>query len=258
MIRPNEYPVLEFDTDKDAVVNPFKWGLEYETSRLNTNKLIITFFPEVMENLKNEKIIELAHHFGGENPVDIFRFSDCPDVLITLGYVGCPACAGNLEVFAACGINKVMFCGGGGVLDKTIKVGELLVVEGAIRDEGFSYRYIEPARYIYTDKKITKKVTDYLDKHKISYIRGITWTTDAMFRETKALVEQRKAEGAKIVEMEQAGCIAVAQFRNFDYAAIIYGGDDVSQDEWDTRSWDKRKGIRYNLVMLCRELVKVI
>ena len=73
-----------------------------------------------------------------------------------------------------------------------------------------------------------------------------------------SLVEQRKAEGAKIVEMEQAGCIAIAQYRSFDYGAIIYGGDDVSQDDWDTRSWDKRKGIRYNLVMLCKELVKEI
>ena len=251
MIQANNYPVLEYDTDPDSVVNPFKWNME----QFKTNKLIITFFPEVMESLKKDGLIEIERHFGGENPVDIYRFTQMPDVLITLGYVGCPACAGNLEVFAACGLTKVMFCGGGGVLDKTIKVGELLVVEGAIRDEGFSYRYIEPSRYIYTDKAVTKKVTDYLDEHKISYLTGLTWTTDAMFRETHALVEQRKAEGAKIVEMEQAGCIAVAQFRKFDYAAIIYGGDDVSQDEWDTRSWDKRKGIRYNLVMLCRELV---
>ena len=79
-----------------------------------------------------------------------------------------------------------------------------------------------------------------------------------MFRETRALVEQRKAEGAKIVEMEQAGCIAIAQYRNFDYGAIIYGGDDVSNDEWDCRSWNSRKGVRYNLVMLCKELVKEI
>lgn len=201
MIKNNDWPVLEFDDDKDAVVNP--------------------------------------------------------DVLITLGYVGCPACAGNLEVFAASGITKVMFCGGGGVLDKNIKVGELLVVEGAIRDEGFSYRYIEPSRIIYTDKIITDKILSYLTRHEIPHIRGITWTTDAMFRETRALVEKRKAEGAKIVEMEQAGCIAIAQYRHFDYGAIIYGGDDVSQDEWNARSWDKRKGIRYNLVMLCRELVSM-
>ena len=28
--------------------------------------------------------------------------------------------------------------------------------------------------------------------------------------------------------MEQAGLIAVSQFRGIDYGAIIYGGDDVS------------------------------
>ena len=58
--------------------------------------------------------------------------------------------------------------------------------------------------------------------------------------------------------MEQAGCLAVAKFRGFDYGAIIYGGDDVASDEWNDRGWGKRFGIRYNLVMLCKELVKVI
>lgn len=252
MITKNEFPVLEYDDDDDAVVNPFKWNLE----KFSTDKLIITFFPDVMNNLKEKGMITLDRHIPGENPVDVYRFKDDPEILITLGYVGCPACAGNMEYFAACGIKKMMFCGGGGVLDKNIKVGELLVVEGAIRDEGFSYRYVKPSRYIYTDKKITEKITAYLTKNNIPHLTGITWTTDAMFRETKALVAQRKEEGAKIVEMEQAGCIAVSQFRNFDYGAIIYGGDDVSQDEWNSRSWDKRNGIRYNLVMLCCELVK--
>lgn len=67
-----------------------------------------------------------------------------------------------------------------------------------------------------------------------------------------------KDEGAKIVEMEQAGCIAVAQYRGFDYGALIYGGDDVSQDEWNNRAWRSREGIRYDLVMLCRKLVSII
>ncbi|MBQ9539573.1 MAG: nucleoside phosphorylase [Treponema sp.] len=252
MITQNDYPVLEYDDDGDAVVSPFKWNLQ----PFSTDKLVITFFPDVMGELLENKQIELERHIEGENPVDVYRFKEQKNVLITLGYVGCPACAGNLEFFAACGVKKVMFCGGGGVLDKNIKVGELLVVEGAIRDEGFSYRYVKPSRYIYADKKIVNKISAYLEQHKISYLTGLTWTTDAMFRETKALVEKRKAEGAKIVEMEQAGCIAVSQFRNLDYGAIIYGGDDVSQDEWDSRSWNSRKGIRYNLVMLCLELVE--
>ena len=79
-----------------------------------------------------------------------------------------------------------------------------------------------------------------------------------MFRETPDRIELRKEEGAKIVEMEQSGCIAVAQYRGFDYGALIYGGDDVSQEEWSNREWRSRKGIRYDLVMLCKKLVQII
>lgn len=40
----------------------------------------------------------------------------------TFGIVGCPSCAGNLDLFNAMGVTKVRFCGGGGVLDKNIEV----------------------------------------------------------------------------------------------------------------------------------------
>lgn len=105
---------------------------------------------------------------------------------------------------------------------------------------------------------MTEKIIQYLEAHSISYIRGLTWTTDAVFRETKDKVKQRKAEGAKIVEMEQAGCIAVAQYRGFSYGALIYGGDDVSSKEWSDRGWRSRDGIRFDLVTLCKKLVTVI
>lgn len=132
------------------------------------------------------------------------------------------------------------------------------MVDGAIRDEGFSYHYIAPSRYIYTNPETTEKITQYLADNSISYIRGLTWTTDAIFRETTEKISRRKEEGAKIVEMEQAGCIAVSQFRGFDYGALIYGGDDVSQDEWSNRGWHSRKGIRYDLVVLCKKLVAIL
>lgn len=253
MLMESEYPILEFDDNKVAKLNP----TSFAEQSFETDKLIITFFPEVMDKLVDEGKITLERTISGENPVLIYRFID-DEILITLGQVGCPACAGNLDLFNAMGITKVMFCGGGGVLDKNIKVGEILVVDGAIRDEGFSYHYIAPARYIYTDIKVTEKITQYLDANSVSYIRGLTWTTDAVFRETRDKIAQRKAEGAKIVEMEQAGCIAVSQFRGVKYGALIYGGDDVSQEEWCGRSWRSRKGIRYDLVTLCRALVKII
>lgn len=253
MFTENNYPILEFDDSKNAKLNPTSFGDQC----FETNKLIITFFPEVMDKLLYEGKITLERTISDENPVLIYRFVDS-DILITLGFVGCPACAGNLDLFNAMGITKVMFCGGGGVLDKDFEVGQILVVDGAIRDEGFSYHYIEPSRYIYTNTEVVKIIIQYLENNSISYIRGLTWTTDAVFRETSDRIAARKKEGAKIVEMEQAGCIAVSQFRGFEYGALIYGGDDVSQDEWSNRGWRSREGIRYDLMTLCKKLVEII
>lgn len=256
-LRRELYPILEYDENKVAKLNPTSWSEENAEKNFPSDKLIVTFFPEVMQKLTEEGRITAERTIAGENPVCVYRFVDS-DVLITLGQVGCPACAGNLDLFHAMGIHKVMFCGGGGVLDKNIEVGQILVVDGAIRDEGFSYHYIEPSRYIYADPEVTKTITEYLDRNSISYLRGLTWTTDAIFRETKDKVALRKAEGAKIVEMEQAGCLAVARFRGFAYGALIYGGDDLSSESWDQRGWRSRKGIRYDLVTLCKELVQII
>ena len=253
MITENKYPIFEFDDNKDAKLNP----TAFVDQSFETDKLVITFFPEVVNKLANEGKIMLERTIGGENLVLIYRFLD-DDILITLGQVGCPACAGNLDLFNAMGITKVMFCGGGGVLDKNIEVGQILVVDGAVRDEGFSYHYIAPSRYIHTNPKTTEKIIQYLNNNSISYTRGLTWTTDAIFRETADKIARRKEEGAKIVEMEQAGCIAVSQFRGFEYGALIYGGDDVSQDEWSDRGWRSRERIRYDLVQLCKKQVEVL
>ena len=253
MFMTNEYPILEFDDNKEAKINPETFAWE----QFSGDKMIITFFPEVVDRLIADGDIVPEKTIGGENIVLVYRFVDS-DVLITLGAIGCPACAGNLDLFHAMGVKKVMFCGGGGVLDRNIDVGQLLVVEGAIRDEGFSYHYAKPSKYIYTDKNVTDKITRYLEENNITYLQGITWTTDAIFRETADRIAKRKEEGAKIVEMEQAGCIAVARYRGFDYGALIYGGDDVSREEWSNRGWRSREGIRYNLVLLCKELVNVI
>lgn len=254
MYHNSEFPVLEFDDNPEARLNPENFTHE----KFETDKMVITFFPEVVDRLAKRRQIVQERLMPGENPLMVYRFAEQPDVLLTLGRVGCPACAGGLDEFHAMGIEKVMFCGGGGVLDRSIEVGQILVVDGAIRDEGFSYQYLAPSRVVYADSEVAGKIRAHLEQRKIPYLRGLTWTTDAIFRETTDRINKRKAEGAKIVEMEQAGCLAVAQFRSFAYGALIYGGDDLSGEEWSGRRWNSREGIRYDLVMLCENLVEII
>ncbi len=254
MLYQAQYPVLEFDDAPEAKLNPS----HFAEPKFDTDRLVITFFPEVVRKLLDQGAIAEDRVIPGENPVPIYRFADDPAVLLTLGQVGCAACAGNLDLFHAMGITKAMFCGGGGVLDRNIEVGQILVVEGAIRDEGFSYQYVAPSRVIYADRGTNDRIIGYMKQNDIPFLQGLTWTTDAIFRETPDRIALRKAEGAKIVEMEQAGCIAVAQFRRFSYGALIYGGDDLSGEEWSNRGWRSREGIRYDLVQLCRRLLAVI
>lgn len=90
-------------------------------------------------------------------------------------------------------------------------------------------------------------ITNYLTKENIPYIIGKTWTTDAFYRETKAKIALRKSEGCLIVEIKQAGMFAVSQFRGIEYGAIIYGGDDLTKEEWDNRNWRYKKDIRTSL-----------
>ncbi len=252
MIHEHEFPVLEFDDAKEAMINPEN----YPGEPFSGDCLVITFFREVVDQLFLDHQLKVERIIPGEVPLCVYRFTDNPEVLLMVGEIGCPACAGNLDLLQGIGIRKVMFCGGGGVLDSSIEPGKIMLVDGAIRDEGFSYHYVEPSRIIYTDSAVTDQIAAYLQANGVSYFRGITWTTDALFRETKAMVEKRRAEGAQIVEMEQAGCIAVAQARGIKYGAFIYGGDDVSKEEWDNRDWRSHNGIRYDLVMLCKEIVK--
>ncbi len=256
-MRTNEFPILEYDENRQATLEPASMIGAKKEPPFGTDKLVICFFPEALKRLIAEKKLVPEREIPGEVPVSVYRFSD-ENVLLVPGQVGCPACAGDLDLFHAMGIRKVMFCGGGGVLDKNIGVGELLLVEGAIRDEGFSYHYLPPSREVAADPAVIRTIARYLDEHHIPYLRGKTWTTDAIFRETPERVRRRREEGAKIVEMEQAGCLAVAAFRGFSYGALIYGGDDVSGETWDDRAWTSRAGIRYDLILLCKELVKAI
>lgn len=254
MIIKKEFPILEFDDNRDAIICPYQ-----EAKRDNKsfpNKLIITFFKDVIKRLLQAELIEVYDILSGENDLIVYKFKES-DILLIHGMIGGPATGGFLDELIGCGVTNIMFCGGGGVINKDITVGKFIVVDGSIRDEGFSYHYVKPSRIIKSNQRVKEKICNYLDSRNINYLLGLTWTTDAFFRETKDRIKLRKDEGAIVVEMEQAGLIAVSEFRNVDYGAIIYGGDDVSGSEWDKRGWHSRSDVRYALVFACKDILEI-
>ena len=92
-----------------------------------------------------------------------------------------------------------------------------------------------------------------LTSHGRDYTIGKTWTTDGIYRETPGKVALRRSEGCITVEMEAAAFFAVARFRGVTFAQVLYGGDDVSGEEWDHREWHKRRTVREDLLWLAVE-----
>jgi len=80
-----------------------------------------------------------------------------------------------------------------------------------------------------------------------------TMQTDAVYRETEVKVRHHKAEGCLTQEMEAAAFFAVAQFRSVQFAQLLYGGDNVSSNEWDSRLWDSHTSVREKLFWLAAE-----
>lgn len=122
--------------------------------------------------------------------------------------------ASLLEETIAFGCRTFIVCGGCGVLEKDIAVGGLIVISAAVRDEGVSYHYLPPSREVLAQEAGVNVLVRTLDNRGIPHRVGKTWTTDAPYRETADKIARRREEGCIAVEMEAAGMMAVAQFRN--------------------------------------------
>ena len=245
------YPILEHDATGEAFIEPSK----VIRPRDMPEHCIICFFMDVIEKVvaeQNAKMLVENRWEDGPHPVYEIAYNDHQLAFCHPG-VGAAATAGRLEEVIAFGCRKFIACGGCGVLEKDLTLGSMVVVSGAIRDEGVSYHYLPPAREVAAHESGVASLVTTLRSRGIPYRVGKTWTTDAPYRETPDMIARRKEEGCLVVEMEAAGLMAVAHFRDVILGQVLYGGDDLSGVEWDNRDWQSRADIRENLFWLAAD-----
>ncbi|PKK82071.1 MAG: hypothetical protein CVT49_15595 [candidate division Zixibacteria bacterium HGW-Zixibacteria-1] len=246
-----KYPILEFDPERKAIIEPG----EHSNPMDIAEHCVICFFREVVEKIVAEYNARLM--FEDKWECDLVRFYEINyegrRLAFANSFVGAPVAAAMLEQAIALGCRKFIACGGAGVLDRSIAVGHIMVPSSAVRDEGTSYHYLPPGREAAASPEAVAAIEQTLKSRQIPYNICKTWTTDAPYRETKAKVELRRVEGCLTVEMEAAAFFAVAQFRGVPFGQILYGGDDVSGENWDERGWLSRISVREKLFHLAAE-----
>ena len=156
-------------------------------------------------------------------------------VLTGIG-MGAPIMAAEAEELIALGAKRLIAFGPAGGLQADLPSGTVVVVTGAIRDEGTSYHYLPPAREVCANPALGDSLADALAAHGASVRRGLTWSTDAPFRETREEVAQYQAEGVLTVDMEVAALLAAAEVRGVPAAAALVVGDTVADLRWEPPS----------------------
>ncbi|MGE5683397.1 MAG: nucleoside phosphorylase [Bacillota bacterium] len=245
------YPILEYDPSRTAIIEPSILLKPIDISEY----CVITFFREVIEKVvsgNNVRKVFVLKSEASESPVYEIDFDGKRVAFIHSG-VGAPSAAALLEELIALGCRKFIACGSAGVLDRDIQCGKIVIPTSAIRDEGVSYHYLPPSREVAANPMGIEAIKNVLSKHSIDFLLSKTWTTDGVYRETIEKVNKRKSEGCLTVEMEAAAFFAVAEFRGVVFAQMLYGGDDVSCEEWDHRDFLKQHEVREKLFWLSAE-----
>lgn len=223
-----------FCKDKKAFINP--WD--------STQK--IPGFPEVCITTFSECIIKdfaannttkiIANLYSANGTVPVYEIEYANKKMgLFLSRVGAPACAAGLEEIITLGARKVIQFGCCGILNQAIADSKIIIPSSAIRDEGTSYHYFPGSEEISADNSCIDIAIHCLEKHGIPYVVGKIWTTDAIYRETPSVIEERKAQGCIAVEMECSASLAIARFRKIPIIQFFYGADNLDSDKWEPR-----------------------
>jgi uridine phosphorylase len=233
--RDDDLPLLEFDPDPTALIEP-SVTLAHKRDTI-PERAVLCFYAEILAALPAdaEQVGRLVAAHGHHPIWRVHRHDH--DVAVFHPGVGAPLAAAFLEEAIAMGARKVVAVGGCGSLVESVGAGDVVVPTEAVRDEGTSFHYVAPSRTIAADAEGVAAAIALLDERNVRHTSGKVWTTDAVYRETRAKVERRRSEGCLVVDMEASAFFAVARFRGIRFAQLLYGGDDLSGETWDERSW---------------------
>jgi len=234
-ILKNEIPILEFDTDTTAVIMPRHQNLPLALPK----KAVFAFLGEHIDQYAAAHRAQKVGEFVSATklyPIYVLQHKG-EAVCLCQAPVGAAAAAQMLDWLIGYGAQQIVSSGTCGALID-LPENTFLVPHQALRDEGASYHYAPPSRFIQTDPHARKAIEKALAEHGLPYREVTTWSTDGFYRETREKVAYRKEEGCAVVEMECAALAACATFRGATWGMILYTADSLANvEQYDMRSW---------------------
>ena len=251
MIQKHAIPILEFDDNPQAVIMPNHEGLDLQLPK----KYIYAFLEEEIDRFAQEVGAECVGEFVSATktyPVYVMDYKG-EKVCLAQAPVGSAPAAQFMDWLIGYGVEQIISTGTCGVL-ADIEENAFLVPVRALRDEGTSYHYAAPSRYMEMQIEAISVIEQVLEQLGIPYEEVMTWSTDGFYRETAEKVAYRKEEGCAVVEMECATLAAVAQLRGVVWGQLLFTADSLADlENYDSRDWGSEAFDK--ALELCLEIV---
>ena len=135
------------------------------------------------------------------------------------------------EVVCNAKIKNIIRIGTCGALDEKMHIGDLVVVDSVIRGDGVTPYYVDDKFKTAPDKKLTDTLIEVAKELGSQVYKGKVWTTDALLRETREIVEAKRKEGAIAVDMVSSCLLTISQLYNVKAASILAISDNVITGE---------------------------
>lgn len=163
----------------------------------------------------------------------ITESGDLPGLSLCGPFIGAPLAAMILETLIAWGVTKVIFVGWCGSIHSAVHIGDILLPEGAIVDEGTSLHYQRKHFDVsMSSGRLRQRACDLLKAENVPYKEGLVWTTDGAFRESPQKVLSFREKGALVVEMELSALFSLGTFHDIQVCGLLVVSDELSSLIW--------------------------
>lgn len=147
---------------------------------------------------------------------------------VTVGNGGrfAPDTGMTTEILCAAGAEFLIRIGSCGSLQDHVKIGDLVIVTGAIRGEGTTSYYVPRNFSTVAHPDIVRALQGAAESLRVRYHLGWIFTTDALFQETAELIQELNEQKVSSIDMVTSTFLTIAQLRQKKAGAILAVSDE--------------------------------
>jgi len=156
---------------------------------------------------------------------------------VTVGNGGrfAPDTAITTEILCGAGAQALIRIGSCGSLQDHIKVGDLVIVTGAVRGDGTSRYYVAENFSTLAHGEIVDALKQAADHLGVRYHLGGIFTTDALFQETPEMIRQLNGQNISSIDMVTSAFLTIAQVRGKKAGAVLAVSDECLDGKFGFR-----------------------